>query len=210
MTTLAPPPAADRLRRASLESDPRPRHGCTVEEYLAFEQSSPSKHEYYAGNIYAMTGASRSHILIVTNLVRSLANRLADRPCEVYASEMRLKVKPTGLYTYPDVTVVCGEPQFDDAPTGTLLNPQLVIEVLSKSTKDYDLGVKFDHYREVESLLDYLLVSQDARHVELRSRPPGGEWAVTTHEGLDAVVTLKSLDCDLPLSDIYRRINFSA
>ncbi|HEX6985850.1 MAG TPA: Uma2 family endonuclease [Planctomycetaceae bacterium] len=158
-----------------------PRYRYTVEEYLAFERGAPSKHEYFAGNIYAMTGASRRHVLIVTNLVTALTNRLADRPCEVYSNDMRLKVSSTGLYTYPDVMVACGEPRFEDAEIDTLLNPQVVVEILSRSTKDYDLGEKFEHYREVESITDYVLVSQDARRVERRSRQPNGAWTVSEH-----------------------------
>jgi len=203
---LAPPPVAERPEPKPTAPDLRPRHCYTVEEYLSFERGSPTKHEYYAGTIYAMTGASRRHVLIVTNVVRCLGNRLADRPCEVYSSEMRVKVSPTGLYTYPDLAVVCGDPRFEDAEVDTLLNPQVVIEVLSKSTKDYDLGDKFDHYRAVESVTSYVLIAQDARRVEHRSRQADGKWAVATYDGADAAVPLKSIDCTLPLSEIYRRI----
>lgn len=210
MTPLAAPPDPERPAPPAPVAAGRPLHSYTAEEYLSFERGSPSKHEYYAGTIYAMTGASRRHILIVTNLVRGLGNRLADRPCEIYSSEMRVKVRPTGLYTYPDVTVVCGEPRFEDAEVDTLLNPQVVIEVLSKSTKDYDRGDKFDHYRAVDSVVDYVLISQDATNVEHRSRQSGGDWAVSSYDGPDAVVPLKSIDCELPLSEIYRRINFGS
>lgn len=187
----------------------RPRYRYTVEQYLAFERGSPTKHEYYDGNIYAMTGASRRHVLIVTNLIVSLDARLRDRPCEVYGPDMRLKVSRTGLYTYPDVIVACDEPQFEDGEVDTLLNPQVVIEVLSKSTRDYDRSEKFGHYGNVASLGDSVLISQDDRHVEHRVRQSDGTWITSEHHRPDAVVALSSIGCDLPLSEIYRRIRFS-
>lgn len=210
MPELATPPNAEPSLPVAAVAPVRPRHRYTVEEYLAFERASPTKHEYYAGDIFAMVGARRLHVLIVTNLVSSLDRRLSDRPCEVYSNDMRLKVSSTGLYTYPDVAVVCGEPQFEDVETDTLLNPQVVIEVLSKSTRDYDLGEKFEHYRSVESLTDYVLISQDAYHVEHRSRKPDGEWNIAELDGLEATLVLESIDCALPISEIYRRIKIGS
>jgi Uma2 family endonuclease len=207
---LATPPVAERVEPTPRVPAPRPGHCYTVEEYLGFERRADSKHEYYAGNIYAMVGASRRHVLIVTNIVRSLGNRLLDRPCELYSSDMRLKVVATGLYTYPDAAVVCGEPRFDDSQVDTLLNPQVVIEVLSGSTEEYDRGVKFDHYRGVESLTDYLLISQNVRRVEHRSRQSDGSWSLMIHEAPDAVIVLKSIEVELPTAEIYRRINLDA
>ncbi|MGC1275508.1 MAG: Uma2 family endonuclease [Planctomycetaceae bacterium] len=210
MPELAATPATERPSTVATVAPGQPRYRHTVEEYLSFERGSPSKHEYYAGNIYAMTGASRRHVLIVTNLIRTLGNRLADRPCEIYGTDMRLKVGATGLYTYPDVAVTCGEPRFEDAEIDTLLNPQVVIEVLSKSTRDYDCTEKFDHYRGVESVTDYVLVAQDASHVEHRSRQPGGPWSVSVASSLDGFVSLESIGCELPMADIYRRIQLPA
>ena len=210
MPELAASPTSERPAPAALPMPGRPQHRYTVEEYLSFERGSPTKHEYYAGTIYATTGASRRHVLIVSNLVRSLGNLLADLPCEVYSSDMRLKVNPTGLYTYPDVTIACGEPRFEDAEIDTLLNPQVVIEVLSKSTIEYDRSEKFDHYRSVESITDYVLISQDSCHVEHRSRQANGEWRTVELSRTDTAVSLKSIGCELPLADIYRRIKLSA
>jgi Uma2 family endonuclease len=210
MPELAARPASERTAVAVPVSPGRPQYRYTVEQYLAFERGSPTKHEYYDGNIYAMTGASRRHVLIVTNLISSLATRLRDRPCEVYGTDMRLKVRETGLYTYPDVAVACGEPQFEDREVDTLLNPQVVIEVLSKSTRDYDLSGKFEHYVNVASLGDYVLISQDDCHVEHRVRQSDNSWITSEHRRPDAVVVLSSIGCELPLSEIYRRIRFPA
>jgi Uma2 family endonuclease len=207
---VASPPVVEPSVPKAVSPAPRPLHSHTAEEYLFFERNSPTQHEYYAGTIYAITGASRRHVLIVANLTRGLGNRLEDRPCEIYPSEMRVRVDATGLYTYPDLSIVCGEPRFDDTQTDTLLNPQVVIEVLSKSTNDYDLGDKFDHYRSIDSVSDYVLVAQDSFRVEHRSRQPDGTWLVTTHEDPGAVLALKSVGCDIPLSEIYRRIKLGA
>src|SRR5205085_5334550 len=119
----------------------------TPEEYLILERQAEYKSEYFNGEIFAMTGASRRHNLVAANVLASLHGQLRKRPCEVYSSDMRVKVSPTGLYTYPDVVVVCNDPLFDDKQKDTLLNPTVLIEVLSKSTASYDRGEKFEHYR---------------------------------------------------------------
>src|SRR5580765_534258 len=127
----------------------------TPEQYLALEREAEYKSEYINGQIYAMLGASREHIVIAVNLVSELRTQFRGRPCEVYNSDMRVKVNPTGMYTYPDVTATCGEPVFDDKQRNTLTNPNVIIEVLSPSTEVYDRGVKFAHYRRLRSLTDY-------------------------------------------------------
>ncbi len=124
----------------------------TPEEYLAIERKATYKSEYVNGEMFAMSGASPHHVLIVTNVVAELRQQLKQRPCTVYSTDLRVKVRPTGLYTYPDVIVVCGQPQFDDEQQDTLLNPTVIVEVLSESTKDYDRGGKFEHYRGLMSL----------------------------------------------------------
>jgi len=138
----------------------------TPEEYLEIERRAERKSEYYKGEMFAMAGASRKHGLIVTNLVAELRQQLKKKPCQVYSADMRLRVVPTGLYTYPDVIVVWGAAEFADDQQDTLLNPTVVIEVLPKSTEDYDRGRKFEHYRTLPSLTDYLAVAQDRPHVE--------------------------------------------
>lgn len=179
---------------------PRPHY--TVEEYLSFELGSNVKHEYYAGEIFAMVGASRWHVLIVTNTVGELRTALKERDCTVYATAMRLRVSPTGLYTYPDVTVVCGEARFDTRQSDTLLNPKVIIEVLSKSTESYDRTTKFEHYRTLESVTDYLLISQDACRVEHRARQADGQWITAIAEGPNGIVRPESIGCALRLDEL--------
>src|SRR5947208_11419299 len=129
-----------------------PKPGITPEEYLAIDHKAEYKSEYFNGEMLAMSGASEQHVSIVANVMYLLVGQLKRRPCKAYSSDMRVKVSPTGLYTYPDVIVVCGQPQFADEQKDTLLNPTLIVEVLSESTKDYDRGEKFEHYRTLASL----------------------------------------------------------
>src|SRR5690242_1556857 len=133
----------------------------TPEEYLAHERQAEHKSEYIAGQIIAMSGASRAHNRISVNLLRVLSSQTLDGPCETYGSDLRVKVSARGMYTYPDVTVVCGRQEFEDAQVDTLLNPTLIVEILSPSTEAYDRGAKFGYYRALPSLREYLLVAQD-------------------------------------------------
>jgi len=187
----------------------RPTPLLTPEQYLASERTGDQKHEYYRGEVFAMVGASFEHVGIVSNLVISLGNQLQGRPCRVFSSDLRVKVSQTGLYTYPDVGVVCDEPQFDDAYGDTLLNPRVIIEVLSASTEGYDRGKKFAHYRTIESLTEYLLIGQDQPRVEQYIRQPNHDWLL--HEATEPAETihLPSVECDLKLSDVYTNIEFS-
>lgn len=185
----------------------QPKTKFTPEEYLAIDRQSEYKHEYFNGEIFAMTGASRRHNLISVNVAGSLNVQLTDRECEVYASDMRVKVNPTGLYTYPDVVVVCGAPQFDDKEIDTLLNPTVVIEVLSKTTEGYDRGDKSEHYRTIESLAEIVLIAQDKHHVEHYNRQTGNQWLLSETNRLPDKITLTSISCELSLSDIYRKVS---
>jgi Uma2 family endonuclease len=185
----------------------QPQNYITPEEYLELERKADHvKSEYFDGQIFAMSGASRRHILIVTNLVVQLGVQLKKRPCEVYSTDMRLRVSPTGLYTYPDVIVMCGEPKFADDQSDTLLNPTLVIEVLSESTKDYDRGGKFEHYRAIESFREYVLIAQDKPHVEDFVRQPDNRWMLSETNDLQDTIELVSIDCRLALSEIYYKV----
>lgn len=177
-------------------------------EYLDQERQAENRSEFYRGQIYAMAGASRAHNLITVNLTRELSQRLKGCPCEVYSSDMKVKVKPSGLYTYPDVTVVCGEPRFDDAQNDILLNPKIIIEVLSPSTEAYDRGDKFEHYRRLASLSDYILVSQHRCRIEHFSRQADGRWLLIEVNDLQADLALDSIGCALPLAEIYERVVF--
>ncbi len=187
-----------------------PKKHYMSEEYLALERQAEYKSEYFRGEIFAMVGATRQHNLIVGNLVKRLGLQLDDRSCEVYPNDMRVKVSPTGLYTYPDVTVVCDEPQFEDEQIDTLLNPMVLIEVLSKSTETYDRGKKFGHYRRIDSLQEYVLVAQQEPHVEHFARQVDGGWLLTEATGLDASIALPAIDCQLRLADVYHKVDFAS
>ncbi len=177
----------------------------TPQEYLALERAAEYKSEYINGQIYAMSGASRGHNLIAGNVFRDISSQLRGRPCEVYVSDMRVQVSPTGMYTYPDVVAVCDEPRFE--AEDTLLNPTVIVEVLSPSTEAYDRGEKFAHYRRLASLTDYLLVSQDKVRLEHYTRQSGGDqWILTEVSGLDGVLHLASIDCKLALSNVYEKV----
>ncbi len=178
----------------------------TPEEYLALERKAEYKSEYFAGEIFAMSGASERHNLIVTNIVRELSLQLKRRPCKVYPSDMRVKVSPTGLYTYPDVVVVCGEARFEDAHMDTLLNPTVIIEVLSESTEAYDRGRKFEHYRTLASLSDYLLIAQDRPRIEHYVRQPERRWLLSETNHLADTISIVSIQCDLALTEVYDKV----
>ena len=167
------------------------------------ERTSEVRHEYYDGEIFAMVGATEPHALIVTNLVVGLGTQLRGGPCRLYSNDMRVQVADTGLYTYPDVVVVCQPPQFFQVEhRNTLLNPTLIVEVLSESTEAYDRGQKFEHYRRLDSLAEYLLVAQDKAKIEHFTRQPDG-WLLTEAKGLDRVLSLPSIGCELRLAEVY-------
>lgn len=180
----------------------------TPQEYLDYERQAETKSEYYNGEMYALAGASPRHTVIAANVIATLHARFKGRPCTVHTGDLRVKVSPTGLYTYPDVVVVCGQPKFDDAQKDTLLNPTLIVEVLSESTEVYDRTGKFEHYRKLESLTDYLLISQEKAWIEHRARQSEIKWLIGYYMGLETVVTLPSMDCELRLSDVYDKIDW--
>lgn len=187
---------------------PKPR--LTPEDYLALERSADFKSEYFDGEIFAMTGASEPHNTIVANTLSEIRQQLKKRPCKVYANDMRVKVDPTGLYTYPDVVVVCGKARLEDAHLDTLLNPTLIVEVLSDSTEAYDRGRKFEHYRKLESLAEYVLIAQHQPHVESYRRQPDHHWLLTECSGLDGALRLESIDCELALAEIYDKVELQS
>ena len=187
-----------------------PKSHISVAEYLAGERRSPIKHEYFAGDVFAMAGASERHNLITANTLASLHAQLRKRSCSVYPSDMRVVVSRAGLYTYPDVTVVCGEARFEDQHHDTLLNPTVIVEVLSPSTESYDRGKKFQHYRQIDSLQEVVLIAQDAWHVEYYWRQAHGGWLLTEATNLDARVSLSSIQCELALVDVYEKVTMGA
>lgn len=177
----------------------------TPAEYLAQERLAERKSEYLDGRVYAMAGAGRAHNLISVNIARHLGNQLAGRPCETYIADMRVKVSASGLYTYPDVTVACGAIQLEDQHADTLLNPSVIVEVLSPSTEKYDRGEKFAHYRRLPSLQEYVLVTQERMRVEHYARS-GDQWVLTELNQPDAVLELPSIQCHVLLQDIYDKV----
>lgn len=178
----------------------------TVEEYLAMERSSlDGKCEYIDGQIYAMVGASRAHNLINVNIAGELSRQLKGRPCETYSNDMRVKAATAKHYYYPDLAVVCGKPEFEDGHADTLLNPIVLVEILSASTEAHDRGGKFASYRRIPSLREYLLVSQDTPLVERYARQ-GESWVLTETSGLGNSVSLEAINCTLPLREIYERV----
>lgn len=179
-------------------------------DYLALERAADSKHEFFDGEIFAMSGGSLFHSQLAGNIIGLLHESLRDSKCRVLSSDMRIKL-PTGLYTYPDASVLCENPKFEDGRKDVLLNPMVIIEVLSPSTESYDRGKKFEHYRSCLSLRDYVLISQDRVFVEHFSRQANSEqWLLTTWNSLAATITFESLGVSLPLRGIYAKIELPA
>jgi Uma2 family endonuclease len=178
----------------------------TEEEYLTSERYSEDKHEYYRGEIFAMTGASERHNLIELNAASELRVQLKKTPCRVYPSDMRLKIHETGLYTYPDVMIVCGKREFVDDKQDMITNPDVIIEVLSDSTEKYDRGKKFGHYRKLESLKEYIMISQHERRIEKYLRNNAGFWIFTESDEEHPLMKLESVPCTLDLSEVYDKV----
>jgi Uma2 family endonuclease len=174
-------------------------------QYLEIERKAEIKSEYIAGRMYAMSGASRRHNLIALNIGAELHTQMRNRACEAYVNDMRVKIDPREIYTYPDVAAVCGEPHFEDTHIDTLLNPTLIVEVLSDSTEKYDRGEKFANYRRIESLREYVLVAQDKIRVEHYVRD-GEQWVLSEISDPHKTLLLPSIACELTLSAIYEKL----
>ncbi|MEZ4658526.1 MAG: Uma2 family endonuclease [Caldilineaceae bacterium] len=179
------------------------------QEYLELERKSATKHEYINGWMVEIAGASRKHNLIVGNIIYVVMSQLRGRSGEAYPSDMRICVPATGLYTYPDVTVVADKAELEDAANDILLNPTIIFEVLSSATEGYDRGEKFQNYRTVESLQEYVVVAQDTYHVEHFVRQPNGQWLFSETSSLNETIHLPSVGCDLPLAEIYNKVEIS-
>ncbi len=185
------------------------RQYISEEDYLTMEEVSPVKHEYFDGEIFQMAGASERHNNIAGNIYGELYNQLKKRPCKVYQNDMRLYIEKEGIYTYPDVMVICGEPEIKKYKSlDNILNPVLIIEVLSPSTADYDKGAKFEQYRTIESFEEYLLVSQDAKQITRYSKQKDGSWILMDFIGDKTTFKLGSIECALTMEDIYNKVNF--
>jgi Uma2 family endonuclease len=185
-----------------------PQKNMTEADYLEFERGSDTRHEYLSGQIYAMSGASRNHNIISSNINGLLYNHLDESPCEHYQSDMRVHIPATGLYTYPDLSVACAEIQLLDDKFDTLLNPVIIFEVLSATTEKYDRGEKFQSYRTLPSLQEYVLISQNQARIEHYLRQKDNKWSLTDVLGLNATFELPSIKLVLALDDVYRKVSF--
>ena len=185
-----------------------PKKKLTPQEYLVIERAADFKSEFFDGEMFAMAGTSKEHSRITVNLTTQFGNALKGRFCEPFSSDLRVKVSANGLYTYPDLTIVCGPVDVEDEQADVLLNPTLIIEVLSPGTERYDRGKKFDLYRELDSLKEYVLVSQDQYRVEQFLRGNGSEWGYRVAFKEDDIVEFPSVGCSIPLKDIYARVVF--
>jgi Uma2 family endonuclease len=191
-------------------SNPAVKTRLTTEQYFELEEKALDRHEFHDGEMLAMAGASFEHSVLTTRIILSLGNQLSGKPCTPLSTDLRVRVGYSRRYVYPDLLVLCGPPQFDplDPQPGTLLNPTVIVEVLSPTSEAYDRGEKFSLYRAVESMKDYVLVSQDRPRVEVFSRRESGDWRIECVEGLEAAIALPSIDATLKLADIYQGITF--
>jgi Uma2 family endonuclease len=183
----------------------RPQRSYTLEEYEGVEESSPVKHEYFGGEIFAMAGGSRNHNRIAANVLSALVVALRGGPCEAFGSDMKVATAD-GLYTCPDVMVVCGEVQVIGQRLEAVTNPVALVEVLSPSTAAYDRGDKFEHYRSIPTLREYVLVDQDAVRVEHFRSGETGEWASSLLAAPGDKLRLSSVGVEIPLAQIYERV----
>lgn len=189
----------------------KPQATLSAEEYLARERNSEVRHEFYQGEVFAMAGGSEAHNLIADNITFALRERLRGKGCRAYSSDMRVQVAANGLYTYPDAVVACPPIEFADEERITLLNPQVIVEVLSDSTQNYDRTRKFDLYRELPSLRQYVLISQHGFRIDSYQRQQDGiAWLMLPLVGADAVLEMPSVGCSLPFAEIYRDVEFIA
>src|SRR5256714_15442083 len=188
-----------------------PERRYTLEEYFALERTSEERFEFWDGEIFCMSGVSEEHAEIETNLIVSLKSRLRTRGCRVFPANMRIKVPSAPPYRYADLSALCGEPKFEEVGgIGALTNPALIVEILSPSTEAYDRGSKFTRYKSIPSFGEYLLVSQHLPHVTQLVRQADGTWVYNEFTDLTSTVKLASLDCDLPLNEIYSGVRTSA
>jgi len=184
----------------------QPKTSYTPEEYLAIEREAEFKSEYFDGEMFAMTGASRKHNLIAGNTFASLHRKLRSQRYEIYMGDMRVKVNPTGLYTYPDIVFVCDTPEFEDSDLDTLMNPLVIIEVLSPSTESYDRGKKFENYRTISSLAEYIMISQNRNYIEHFIRQNDNTWLFRETGNKAGVIQIASVECELTMEEMYAKV----
>lgn len=181
----------------------------TEKEYLQIERKAEFKSEYYNGEVFALAGASLEHNRISKNITKSLSNQLNNKPCESFQSDLKVKEQTSGLFTYPDIVVICGEPVFYDQEKDTVTNPTVLMEVLSPSTEGYDRGFKFELYRKIKSLKDYLLISQEKTSIEYYTRLSDGSWNLKEYTDKSQSIDIKSIECSLDLNEVYYNVKFT-
>ncbi len=177
------------------------------DEYLASERESEIRNEYFDGEIFAMAGASREHNQISSNIVRVLGSQLLEKPCNIFSSDMKVRMEEIGKYSYPDIVIVCEKEEYEDENNDVLLNPIVIMEILSDSTEAYDRGDKFSHYQTLNSFVEYVLISQYHCGVEKFARQDNQTWIYSKYQTMEQVVGIETINCVLPLSEIYRKVN---
>ena len=188
--------------------EPQPSPFLTPEEYLVRERAAEFKSEYLFGQVYAKSGGSPEHAAIAINVGGELRAQLRGKPCQVFSSELKVRIRSNGLFAYPDLSVACGELEFHDGQRDVLTNPTLIVEVLSPSTENYDRGSKFFYYRQIEALQEYLLVSQHEPYIDHYKKEAEGRWTLTSAAGLASSLALPSIGVTLDLAEIYEKIAF--
>ena len=177
------------------------------EDYLHIERRSTYRSEYVNGEMFAMAGATRQHNRISSNLVSEINLHIKSSDCNIYSSDLRVHVPSTGYFTYPDIVITCGKEEFTDAHNDVLVNPLVIMEILSDSTASIDRGKKFEQYRELASFVEYLLVEQRTPHIEQYILYDAQEWRYRTVRGIDEQVRIQTIDCTLSLRDIYHKVD---
>jgi Uma2 family endonuclease len=185
-----------------------PVHGLTEIEYLTIERAAEIKSEFFDGEMFAMSGGTPQHSRIGTNLASEFSQRLKSHSCVPYNTDLRIKIEASGLFTYPDLSVICGPLKFAEGTDDTVVNPTLIVEVLSASTERYDRGRKFEHYRLIPDLKEYLLVSQDEPRIEQFVRQPDGRWLLGEAIGFDSTLELPSLQISISLAEVFSKVQF--
>jgi Uma2 family endonuclease len=184
----------------------QPKHRYSVDDYLALDRAADYRSEYVAGEVFAMGGASSRHVLIATNTAGELRNRLRNTNCQVYSSDLRIQADRGNAFHYPDVAVVCGRPEYRDPQNDTVTNPLLIVEVLSRSTRNYDRGDKFASYRRLASLREYILIAQEPCHIEHYVRMGGGIWEFSEMDDCRGSLVIPTLEIAIPLEEIYAKV----
>jgi Uma2 family endonuclease len=187
---------------------PKISHHYTVAEYLELEETAEYKSQYFEGEIFAMSGGSGNHSRLAVDCSRAMSSVLIDRGCEVFNSDLKIRIQDSSAYYYPDLSVVCGEADFEDEAESILKNPMLIVEVLSESTESFDRGKKFHRYRQISSFVEYVLISQTEVQVDVFQKATDGTWNMRNYSGIEDVMELNSLGIQIKLADIYRRVRF--